>query len=208
MLFQNDIPIDVACHRYTLNMQVSSGTKNNSSPNEPSCTTVTVVRWCSLGGTGYLVLFTFKSVRALNCNQNLDSSENIKQDHCCVVHNVCSLLRLITGDKGALQILQEDLLVRRTWIEPSQVYLERPMYIKSVEAQNPAVDRFPVAAVAEWYRHRIVAGFVTSSSPVPLKTHRVGQRCTLNLSRAETSSRWCGVVVRRGGASSGVVHVT
>ncbi|GFT13734.1 hypothetical protein TNCV_3831901 [Trichonephila clavipes] len=35
----------------------------------------------------------------------------------------------------------------------------------------------------------------------------VGQRCTLNLSSAETSSRWCGVVVRRGG-SSGVVHVT
>ncbi|GFU19578.1 uncharacterized protein TNCV_21521 [Trichonephila clavipes] len=65
-----------------------------------------------------------------------------------------------------------------------------------------------MAAVAEWYRHRIVAGFVTSSSPVPLKTRRVGQRCTLNLSRAETSSRWCGVVVRRGGASSGVVHVT
>ncbi|GFW23347.1 hypothetical protein TNCV_3804461 [Trichonephila clavipes] len=37
-----------------------------------------------------------------------------------------------------------------------------------------------------------------SSSPVPLKTRRVGQRCTLNLSRAETSSRWCGVIVRRG----------
>ncbi|GFX70262.1 uncharacterized protein TNCV_4616991 [Trichonephila clavipes] len=36
------------------------------------------------------------------------------------------------------------------------------------------------------------------SNPVPLKTRRVGQRCTLNLSRAETSSRWCGVVVRRG----------
>ncbi|GFT99703.1 uncharacterized protein TNCV_1140901 [Trichonephila clavipes] len=65
-----------------------------------------------------------------------------------------------------------------------------------------------LAAVAEWYRHRIVAGFVPSSSPVPLKTRRVGQRCTLNLSRAEMSSRWCGVVVRRGGASSGVVHVT
>ncbi|GFU31511.1 transposable element Tc1 transposase [Trichonephila clavipes] len=63
---------------------------------------------------------------------------------------------------------------------------------------------YHVAAVAEWYRHRIVAGFVTSSIPVPLKTRRVGQRCTLNLSRAETSSRWCGVVVRRGGASSGV----
>ncbi|GFV04712.1 hypothetical protein TNCV_2774171 [Trichonephila clavipes] len=28
----NDVPIDVACHRYSLNMQVSSGTKNTSSP--------------------------------------------------------------------------------------------------------------------------------------------------------------------------------
>ncbi|GFU18732.1 uncharacterized protein TNCV_1352821 [Trichonephila clavipes] len=65
-----------------------------------------------------------------------------------------------------------------------------------------------VAAVAEWYRYRIVACLVTSSSPVPLKTRRVGQRCTLKLSGDETSSRWCGVVVRRGGASSGVVHVT
>ncbi|GFX82456.1 uncharacterized protein TNCV_2166041 [Trichonephila clavipes] len=55
-----------------------------------------------------------------------------------------------------------------------------------------------VAAVAEWYRYRTVACFVTGSSPVPLKIRRVGQRCTLNLSRAETSSRWCGVVVRRG----------
>ncbi|GFX71155.1 uncharacterized protein TNCV_3649201 [Trichonephila clavipes] len=43
-----------------------------------------------------------------------------------------------------------------------------------------------------------MAGLVTSSSPVPLKTRRVWQRCTLNLSRAETSSHWCGVVVRRG----------
>ncbi|GFW90136.1 uncharacterized protein TNCV_1789581 [Trichonephila clavipes] len=57
-------------------------------------------------------------------------------------------------------------------------------------------------------QYRTVACFVTGSGPVPLKTRRVGQRCTLNLSRAETSSRWCGVVVRRGGASSGVVHVT
>ncbi|GFV47323.1 uncharacterized protein TNCV_4829791 [Trichonephila clavipes] len=64
------------------------------------------------------------------------------------------------------------------------------------------------AVVAEWYRYRTVACLVTSLSPVPLKTRRVGQRCTLNLSRAETSSRWCGVVVRRGVASSGVVHVT
>ncbi|GFU70712.1 hypothetical protein TNCV_4952061 [Trichonephila clavipes] len=35
---KNDITLDVACHRYTLNMQVSSETKNNSSPNEPSRT--------------------------------------------------------------------------------------------------------------------------------------------------------------------------
>ncbi|GFW29024.1 uncharacterized protein TNCV_2355821 [Trichonephila clavipes] len=55
-----------------------------------------------------------------------------------------------------------------------------------------------VAAVAEWYRHGIVACLITSSSPVPPKTRRVGQLYTLNLSRAETSSRWCGVVVRRG----------
>ncbi|GFV47815.1 uncharacterized protein TNCV_1329411 [Trichonephila clavipes] len=60
----------------------------------------------------------------------------------------------------------------------------------------------PVVKVSDHGRH------VMSSSPVPLKTRRVGQRCTLNLSRAEASSRWCGVVVRRGGASSGVIHVT
>ncbi|GFX49196.1 hypothetical protein TNCV_5041901 [Trichonephila clavipes] len=41
-----------------------------------------------------------------------------------------------------------------------------------------------VAAIAEWHRYRFVACPVTNSSPVPLK-----QRCTLNLSRAETSSR-------------------
>ncbi|GFX13732.1 hypothetical protein TNCV_599421 [Trichonephila clavipes] len=49
---------------------------------------------------------------------------------------------------------------------------------------------------------------VMSSTPVPLKIHRVGERCTLNLSRTQTSSRWCGIVVRRGDANSGVVLVT
>ncbi|GFS85538.1 uncharacterized protein TNCV_2793941 [Trichonephila clavipes] len=49
---------------------------------------------------------------------------------------------------------------------------------------------------------------VMSSSPVPLKTHRVGKRCTFNLSRTQAPSRWCGVVVRGGGASSDVVFVT
>ncbi|GFT24643.1 hypothetical protein TNCV_2855991 [Trichonephila clavipes] len=37
-----------------------------------------------------------------------------------------------------------------------------------------------VAAVAEWYRYRIVAGLVTSSSPVPLKT-----RCLTEASLAQ-----------------------
>ncbi|GFS52057.1 uncharacterized protein TNCV_1104791 [Trichonephila clavipes] len=75
-----------------------------------------------------------------------------------------------------------------------------PRHGHQLSSNNAVLPLLPIgAAVAEWYRHRIVAGFVTSSSPVPLKTHRVGQRCTLNLSRAETSSRWRGVVVRRGG---------
>ncbi|GFT18313.1 transposable element Tcb2 transposase [Trichonephila clavipes] len=50
--------------------------------------------------------------------------------------------------------------------------------------------------------HHLIASMAFSGN-----LNRVGQRCTLNLSRAETSSRWCGVVVK-GGASSGVVHVT
>ncbi|GFW59243.1 uncharacterized protein TNCV_2781741 [Trichonephila clavipes] len=60
----------------------------------------------------------------------------------------------------------------------------------------------PVVKVSDHDRH------VMSSSPVPLKTHRVGQRCTLNLSRTETSSCWCDVVVRRESASLGVVYVS
>ncbi|GFT92151.1 hypothetical protein TNCV_1972951 [Trichonephila clavipes] len=50
--------------------------------------------------------------------------------------------------------------------------------------------------VAEWSRYRIVASLITISSPVSLKTRRVGKRYTLNLPRARTSFRWCEVVVR------------
>ncbi|GFW80414.1 uncharacterized protein TNCV_2945461 [Trichonephila clavipes] len=46
---------------------------------------------------------------------------------------------------------------------------------------------------------------VMSSSRVPLKTRRVGERCTLNLSRAQISFRWCGVLVRRGGVPAQVM---
>ncbi|GFV33510.1 hypothetical protein TNCV_2481071 [Trichonephila clavipes] len=49
-------------------------------------------------------------------------------------------------------------------------------------------------------RNRLASDFtkvVTSSSPVPLKTCRVGVRCTLNMSRPQTSSCWSDVVVKR-----------
>ncbi|GFY01405.1 hypothetical protein TNCV_850131 [Trichonephila clavipes] len=49
----------------------------------------------------------------------------------------------------------------------------------------------PVVKVSDRYWH------VMSLCPVPLKVHRVGERCPLNLSRAQTSSRWCEMVVRR-----------
>ncbi|GFW11279.1 hypothetical protein TNCV_3807991 [Trichonephila clavipes] len=41
-----------------------------------------------------------------------------------------------------------------------------------------------VVKVSDW----IVAGLVTSSSPVSLKTRCIGERCTLNLSRAQMFS--------------------
>ncbi|GFW56084.1 uncharacterized protein TNCV_374901 [Trichonephila clavipes] len=49
----------------------------------------------------------------------------------------------------------------------------------------------PVVKVSDQGRHAL------SSSPVSLKIRHAGERCTLNLSRAQTSSRWCGAVVWR-----------
>ncbi|GFX00720.1 uncharacterized protein TNCV_4576871 [Trichonephila clavipes] len=46
------------------------------------------------------------------------------------------------------------------------------------------------------------------TSPIPQKTRRVGERCTLNLSTAETSSRWSGVVVKRGQLKCRPRHLT
>ncbi|GFX94132.1 hypothetical protein TNCV_4291781 [Trichonephila clavipes] len=43
----------------------------------------------------------------------------------------------------------------------------------------------PVVKVSDHGSH------VMNSSPVPLKTRRVGKGCVLNLSRAQTSYRWC-----------------
>ncbi|GFW00320.1 uncharacterized protein TNCV_4355171 [Trichonephila clavipes] len=70
-----------------------------------------------------------------------------------------------------------------------------PRVIKT-PAQIP--DLIPIENVWDYLQQKLNEDH-TSSSPLPLKTRCVGQRCTLNLSRAETSSRWCGVVVRRRG---------
>ncbi|GFV56137.1 hypothetical protein TNCV_1489141 [Trichonephila clavipes] len=49
---------------------------------------------------------------------------------------------------------------------------------------------------------------VKSSNPVLLKNRRVRLRCTLNLSRAQTSSCWSGVVVKRGQLKYRPRHLT
>ncbi|GFW38121.1 uncharacterized protein TNCV_601971 [Trichonephila clavipes] len=65
------------------------------------------------------------------------------------------------------------------------------------QSQNPCSKTrgygSPMVKVTDHGRH------VMSLSAVPLKTRLVGEQCTLNLPRAQTSSRWCGVVVRSGG---------
>ncbi|GFV25170.1 uncharacterized protein TNCV_1151741 [Trichonephila clavipes] len=64
------------------------------------------------------------------------------------------------------------------------------MYVTSVDPNLKGCDS-PVFKVSEHGKHVMI------SSQVPLKTRRVGKRSTLNLSRFEMSSRWCGVLVRR-----------
>ncbi|GFS79949.1 uncharacterized protein TNCV_750911 [Trichonephila clavipes] len=56
----------------------------------------------------------------------------------------------------------------------------------------------PLVKVSDHGRH------VMGSCSVPIKIRRVGERCMLNLRRAQTSSRWCGVAVRRGGVPAQV----
>ncbi|GFY14919.1 uncharacterized protein TNCV_234691 [Trichonephila clavipes] len=94
MLFQNDILIDVACHRYTLSMHVSSGTKNNSSPNEPSCTSDTV----SFNGVLLAVTGTWRYPYLSPVNIRLQSKPGLVGKHhtrpLSGVHNACSLLQV------------------------------------------------------------------------------------------------------------------
>ncbi|GFW87862.1 uncharacterized protein TNCV_1359661 [Trichonephila clavipes] len=76
---------------------------------------------------------------------------------------------------------------------------ERGCQLKCCLRHLTKVRNSDEAAIAEWSRYRIMAGLVMSSSPVPLNTRHVVKRCTLSLSRAQTSSRWCGVLVRKEG---------
>ncbi|GFU73128.1 hypothetical protein TNCV_1354191 [Trichonephila clavipes] len=72
--------------------------------------------------------------------------------------------------------------------------VEEPLHVKSAGAQSPPEGEGCVSPVIKVWDH---GRHVMSSSPVPLKTRREGTRCTLNLPRAETSSRWCGVVRKK-----------
>ncbi|GFT97440.1 hypothetical protein TNCV_1628671 [Trichonephila clavipes] len=61
----------------------------------------------------------------------------------------------------------------------------RPMLIKSVETQSPCWSG--CGSLVDKVLDR--GWLVSSSNPVPLKTCLLGEQCTLNLSRAQTSSR-------------------
>ncbi|GFU64578.1 uncharacterized protein TNCV_305171 [Trichonephila clavipes] len=106
---------------------------------------------------------------------------------------------------GSLRNLPTKFNVRRAYSSKAGFFkknLKRPIiFLGSRFPQCSSGCGSPVVKVSDHGRHGM------SSSPVPLNTRRVGQRCTLNLLTAQTSSRWCGVVVRRGGASSGVFPV-
>ncbi|GFV87846.1 hypothetical protein TNCV_781281 [Trichonephila clavipes] len=65
----------------------------------------------------------------------------------------------------------------------------RQLRCRTLINQNPLLD-----PVLRGHGSRVVCH---EFKPSTLKTRRVGQQCTLNLSRAETSSRWSCVVVRK-----------
>ncbi|GFX86640.1 hypothetical protein TNCV_1408391 [Trichonephila clavipes] len=61
----------------------------------------------------------------------------------------------------------------REVLEVIQRYFLLYQWSSNCVPQNPEVPKVNVAAVAEWYRYRTGACFVTGSSPVPLKTRRI-----------------------------------
>ncbi|GFX01618.1 hypothetical protein TNCV_3971181 [Trichonephila clavipes] len=90
--------------------------------------------------------------------------------------NVTDWQKVVFSDESWFVLGTDDNRVR-VWRCPGQRYVD--------DILRPHVwgCGSPVVRVSDHGR------YVMSSSPVPLKTRRVGQRCTLNLSRAETSSR-------------------
>ncbi|GFU95317.1 uncharacterized protein TNCV_4309161 [Trichonephila clavipes] len=78
-------------------MQVSSGTKNNSSPNEPSCTTITV----SFNGDLLTVTGTLRSPYSSSARIRLQTKPGLVGKHhiTIVVSTIHALYcRLIAGD--------------------------------------------------------------------------------------------------------------
>ncbi|GFY02831.1 uncharacterized protein TNCV_3507111 [Trichonephila clavipes] len=84
-----------------------------------------------------------------------------------------------------------------SWVTPCNAGVSATLCGKSISKNSSYISvsqtarrgcGSPVVKVSDHVRH------VMSLSPVPLKIRRVEERCTLNLS----SSRWCGVVARRG----------
>ncbi|GFS86366.1 transposable element Tcb1 transposase [Trichonephila clavipes] len=114
---------------------------------------------------------------------------------------------------AAEQLLESEDIERRDWPARSPD-LNLIVHVWDFLGRRLAARTLPPVTIRELRLALLVVKVsdrgwhIMSSSPVPLKTHPVGERCTLNLSRAEMFSRRCGVVVRRGGASSGVVLVT
>ncbi|GFV14541.1 hypothetical protein TNCV_642931 [Trichonephila clavipes] len=54
----------------------------------------------------------------------------------------------------------------------------KPLHVKSVRIKRPPVE--PTASIAEGSRYRIVAGLVTKSGLLPLKTRRAGNDTVFN----------------------------
>ncbi|GFT32844.1 hypothetical protein TNCV_5038901 [Trichonephila clavipes] len=98
-----------------------------------------------------------------------------------MVKNAILVLQCSTRSQNFLSSsVPSSVIVNRLPNDPSN--LQCPLLLNvSINMLNHSL-----AAVAEWSKYRIVAGHVTSSSPVPLKTRSLGDRCTLNLSRAQT----------------------
>ncbi|GFT34561.1 hypothetical protein TNCV_4125191 [Trichonephila clavipes] len=82
--------------------------------------------------------------------------------------------------------VKDPLIARLAWVFPAKLNSQYNFAIRwssSASFWDGKGCGSPVVKVSDNGRH------VMSSSPVPLKTRRVGQRCTLNLSRAQTFSR-------------------